>query len=66
VLSTTHITLSDILLSSLTSYADEIIEDRQCGFRRNGSATELRIRQILGEYKTLTQRSCTPDIYRLQ
>jgi len=41
--------LSSILLSRLTPYAEEIIGDHQCGFRRNGSTTDhiLCIRQIL-------------------
>ena len=32
LLSTTHKILSNILLSKLTPYAEEIIGDRQCGF----------------------------------
>jgi hypothetical protein len=41
--------LSNILLSRLIPYADEIIEDHQCGFRRNRSTTDqiFYIRQIL-------------------
>jgi hypothetical protein len=41
--------LSDILLSRLIPYADEIIGDHQCGFRRNRSTTDqiFYIRQIL-------------------
>jgi hypothetical protein len=40
---------SNILLSRLTPYADEIIGDHQCGFRRNRSTTDqiFYIRQIL-------------------
>jgi hypothetical protein len=40
---------SDILLSRLTPYADEIIGDDQCGFQRNRSVTDqiLYIWQIL-------------------
>jgi len=30
-----HIILSDILLSRLIPYVEEIIVDQQCGFRRN-------------------------------
>jgi len=41
LLSTTYKTLSSILLSRLTPYADEIIGDHQCGFRRNRSNTDL-------------------------
>jgi hypothetical protein len=37
LLSTSYKTLSNILLSRLTSYVDEIIGDHQCGFRRNRS-----------------------------
>jgi hypothetical protein len=41
--------LSNILLSRLSSYIDEIIGDHHCGFRRNRSTTEqfFCIRQIL-------------------
>jgi hypothetical protein len=31
---------SNILLTRLSPYADEIIEDHQCGFRRNRSTTD--------------------------
>jgi hypothetical protein len=49
VLSTTYRILSNILLSRLTPYAEEIIGERQCGFRRNRSTTDhiFCIRQIL-------------------
>jgi hypothetical protein len=42
-------TLSNILLTRLTPYADEIIWDHQCGFWRNRSTTDqtFYIRQIL-------------------
>jgi hypothetical protein len=40
LLSTSYKMLSDILLSRLISYVDEIIGDHQCGFRRNGSTTD--------------------------
>jgi hypothetical protein len=48
-LSTTYKLLSNILLSRLTPYADEIIGERQCGFKRNRSTTDhiCCIRQIL-------------------
>jgi len=48
-LSTTYKILSNILLSSLTPYAEEIIWDHQWGFRRNRSTTDYIscIRQIL-------------------
>jgi hypothetical protein len=41
--------LSNILLSRLSPYIDEIIGDHQCGFRRNRSTTDqiFCIRQIL-------------------
>jgi hypothetical protein len=47
--STSYKTLSNILLSRLIPYADEIIGDHQCGFRRNRSTTNqiFYIRQIL-------------------
>ena len=37
---TTYKILSNILLSMLTPYAEEIIGDHQCGFRRNRSTTD--------------------------
>jgi len=42
-------TLSNILLSRLIPYAEEIIGDQQCGFRRNRSTTHhiFCIRQII-------------------
>ena len=48
-MSTTYKILSNILLSRLTPYAEEIIGDHQCGFRRNRSPTDHKfcIRQIL-------------------
>jgi hypothetical protein len=39
LLSTSYKILSNILLSRLIPYADEIIGDHQCGFRRNRSTT---------------------------
>jgi hypothetical protein len=41
--------LSNILFSRIIPYADEIIGDHQCGFRRNRSMTDqiFCIRQIL-------------------
>jgi hypothetical protein len=49
LLSTSYKVLSNILLSRLIPYADEIIGDHQCGFRRNRSTTDqiFYIRQIL-------------------
>jgi len=39
-LPTTYKILSNILLSRLTSYGDEILGDHQCGFRCNMSTTD--------------------------
>jgi hypothetical protein len=51
LLSTTYKILSIILLSGLTPYAEEIIGDHQCDFRRNRSTTDhiFSIRQILAK-----------------
>jgi hypothetical protein len=48
-LSTTYKILPNILLPRLTSYAEEIIGDNQCGFRHNRSTADriFSIRQIL-------------------
>ena len=53
LLSTTYNILSNILLSRLIPYAEEIIGDHQCGFRRNGSTTDhiFCICQILEKKK---------------
>jgi hypothetical protein len=40
ILSTTYKILSNIILSRLTPYAEEIIGDHQCGFRRKRSTTD--------------------------
>jgi hypothetical protein len=40
LLSTSYKTLSNILLSKLSPYVDEIIGDHQCGFRRDRSTTD--------------------------
>ena len=49
LLPTTYKILSNILLSRLIPYAEEVIWDHQCGFRRNRSTTDhiFCIRQIL-------------------
>ena len=49
LLTTTYKILFNILLSSLTSYAEEITGDHQCAFRHNRSTTDhiFCIRQIL-------------------
>ena len=48
LLPTTYKILSNIMLSRLTPYAEEINGDHQCGFRRNISTTDhiFCIRQI--------------------
>jgi len=49
LLPTTYKIISNILLSRLIPYAKEIIDDHQCGFRRNRSTIDyiFCIRQIL-------------------
>jgi hypothetical protein len=49
LLSTTYKILSTVLLSRLSPYGEEIIEDHQCGFQRKRSTTDhiFSIRQIL-------------------
>jgi hypothetical protein len=49
LLPTSYKILLNILLARLTPYADGIIGDHQCGFRRNRSMTDqiFYIRQIL-------------------
>ena len=49
LLPTTYKMLSNILLSRLIPYAEEVIGDHRCGFRRNRSTTDhiFCIRQIL-------------------
>ena len=41
ILPTTYKILSNILLSRLTQYSEEIIGDDQCGFQRNRSTTDI-------------------------
>ena len=50
---TTYKVLSNILLSRLIPYAEKVIGDHQCGFRRNRSTTDhiFCIRQILEKKK---------------
>ena len=59
LLPTTYKILSNILLSRLTPYAEEIIGDHQCGFRRSRLTTDhiYCIRQIL-EKNGNTARQC--------
>jgi len=49
LLPTTYKILSNVLLSRLIPYAEEVIGDHQCGFRRNRSTTDhiLCIREML-------------------
>jgi len=58
--------LSNVLLSKLTPYAEEIIGDHQRGFRHNGLTTDyiFCIHQILE--KKVRKRSSASAIYRLQ
>jgi hypothetical protein len=67
LLSTSYKILSNILLSRLSPYIDEIIGDHQCGFRRNRSTTDqiFCFPQILGK-KLGVQRDSTSAIHRLQ
>jgi sorting nexin-29 len=63
LLSTSYKILSNILLYRLIPYADEIIGDHQCGFRRNRSTTDqiFYIRQILEkkwEYNGTVHQLC--------
>ena len=48
LLSTSYKILSNICLSRMTAYANEIIGEYQCGFRRNRSTVDhtFSIRQI--------------------
>ena len=59
ILPTTYKILSNILPSRLIPYAEEIIGDHQCGFRRNRTTTDhiFCIRQILEENGN-TMRQC--------
>jgi hypothetical protein len=43
LLSNSNKMLLNIFLSRLSPYVDEITEDNQCGFRRNGSTTEFKV-----------------------
>jgi hypothetical protein len=60
-LSTSYKILSNILLSRLSPYRDEIIGDHQCGFRRNRSTTDqsVCIRQIQGKKMGIQRDSIT-------
>jgi hypothetical protein len=67
LLSTSYKMLSNILLSRLSPYVDEIFGDHQCGFRHNRSTTDqiFCIPQIL-EKKMEVQCDSTSAIHRLQ
>jgi hypothetical protein len=59
--------LSNILISNLTPYIDEIIGNRQCGFRHNRSTHQIFcIRHMLEKKKTEkgVQWHSTPVIHR--
>ena len=60
LLPTTYKILSNILLSRLTPYAEEIIGDHQCGFLRNRSTIDhiFCIRQILEKKNGNTMKQC--------
>ena len=47
LLPTTYRILSNILLSRLTPYAEEINGDHQCGFRRNRSTTDHYLQIVI-------------------
>ena len=63
LLLTTYKILSKILLSRLTPYAEEIIEDHQCGFRHKKSTTDhlFCIRQML-EKNGNTMKQCISSL----
>ena len=50
LLPTTYKMLSNTLLSSLTPYAEDIIGDHQCGFRRNTTGQLLIIYSAFVKY----------------
>ena len=62
----TYKMLSNILLSNITSYVEEIIGDHQLGFQHNRSTSDhiFCIRQIFE--KNWNIRSGSADLYRLQ
>jgi hypothetical protein len=66
LLSTSYKMLSNILLSRLSLYVDDIIGDYQCGFRRTRSTTDqiFCIHQILE--KKWEYNESTSAIHRLQ
>jgi hypothetical protein len=62
LLSTSYKMLSNILLSRLSPYIDEIIEDHQCGFRRNRSTTDQILHSSHTGEKMGIQRDSTSAI----
>jgi len=64
LLPTTYKMLSNILLARLTPYAEEIIGDHQCGFRRSRSTTGhiFCIRQILKKKNRNTVKQCISSL----
>ena len=60
LLPTTYKILSNILLSRLTPYVEEIIGDHQCGFQHSRSNTDyiFCIRQILEKKNGNTKKQC--------
>ena len=64
LLPTTYKILSNILLSRLIPYAEEIIGDHQCGFRRNSSTTDhiFCILQTLEKKNGNTMRQCISSL----
>jgi hypothetical protein len=65
LLSTSYKLLSNILVSRLDPYIDEITGDHQCGFRRNRSTTDqiFYIRQIKQKSKSKVI-PLTVEVYR--
>ena len=53
LLNTAHKTLPNVLFSSISPFAENIIENYQCGFRKTKSTTNqiFRLRQILEKAK---------------
>ena len=60
LLTTSYKILSNILLSRMTPYANEIIGEYQCGFRRNRSTVNhaFSIRQIIEKMQEYNNEVC--------
>ena len=60
LLSTSYKILSNICLSRMTAYANEIIGEYQCGFRRNRSTVDhmFNIHQILEKKWEYSNKAC--------